>query len=1835
MTDFANLRTELSQMRTQKDIAAAQLTVLREQLKSVQRQIATLQRLDGGTGSQRERLAALQKQATVLSAQVDDQCQQAQKFQTNASQLLGQLAQLQDPTKQLSQLNDAVPILLFPVRIEIRFHKANIEGTSVSQLWIRIFPDDCQIDSFESLLTDTEMQNVTSFWIAMWRAGSVEAQERGAWRALLGGSGSGRAAYVIGQYAPTNPGDKPAKAAPQDVVLVIVPQMNVTAAEQAAAFAYWTAVWKANGDSSQEQAALTVLRAAVGDSRGDEIVAKFAPDPNGWEPPKPYTRAQVNISCAVLKLPPPPPTKQTSWTQAPRMVAQPDRFVVLLYTGTAVRTAIGNPIPDGLATGPDPSLPKDQQITVVNDDLQLNEDLRWLADFERAVAVGMGIKINLTAAEAQNGFDRLLVVGVRVSSDENDGKKLLETLIAHQYASKGGYSLVPQGSPTNNTSSDGAAYTWVDDPDRAYDSVFKGKDAYAESDDPLQRRDGQWLAEAFGIDDTLMKQIPNAAGVDQIEARAMNVALWNGTLGYMLEEMLTPLFSRADIGATRLFFTRYVSGRGPLPAVRVGNQPYGVLPVTSFSRYQSAPQFRAPVGRVTAFPVPAANYLQRLHTLLSRMDKDWSAMSAGVARVGQPGDPHQLLLDIVGLHSGSVEYHQRYAESFDQLYNKLVLDLGQLFGGILAAWLKARSQALLSALGGDPSAQPPILEKFFYGDSPLLTGPVVDDSPLLETKPIRAYTPDKKNYLQWLATASLDAIRRQDFGGNPEPTALLYLMLRHSMMLGQWDAGMRFLEERSLVDPAVVRAEPSFINVQAAANAGQSKFQRLYETQPAITGSNTQTLAEYVLSPGVLTTAPETEDLREIVAALNILATTPTARLERIFAEHVDCCSYRLDAWKTGIAATRLAEMHVAVESKPRAGIYLGAYGWLENLRPKTTVLQPQTLEGGLAKTFQRPGEAPLEYDPQNAGYIHAPSLSQAAAAAILKNAYRMNASASNPDAMAVNLSSDRVRQAQMILGGIRNGQTLSALLGYRFERGLHDDHALAEVDKFIYPLRQVFPLVANQLKSTADGTVDITLLEARNVIDGVKLVNRMRTAGNATYPFGVPIGAAPGQVPNASPAEAIAINMEADKLLNLYDALGDLVMAESVYQVVLGNFDRSAGVINAFSTGAHPPEMQVVKTSRTGLSLTHRVSLHLDANADPAVSPNSIPMTPRARAEAPLNAWLNGRLPDPSSVAVSVSYSTPALAAPKTITLTQKDLKVQPLDLLYLVNLDLDQAMTELDDRIVQLVRYGGDGFAGIDHPDLAVTINYTQPVAGQTFFELAALVRSLREIVLKSRAVGPTDMAMPLESKSEDAVWDDAELKMRVQTAIAGITSHRDILVALEADTSDLDTYAKLVSTELLQTALYGMPQTGTGQIHADIRAIYDAIVGKIQSIVARWAQKSADYATLMATWPTLTNDDDRFALLRKAERLISSTVTTLPPADPNVYKAAIDALKVQFDARLAQFQALLTWSGNKVVDFAAAADAMKPIAALHDVTPLDIDDQKSAITTLRATIVAKVTALADDLTQRISDATAIVISLSGNASSQARVQQLLTAARRVLGNEVQLVPRFQLASDHASEFNNCWSGSAALLTDLKANGRRFPVDDWFYGLARVREKLNAWENMAMLSEGFGAAPAELTPVQLPFVANDRWTALEFDVTKATPNNRLLYTAHFAKPFDPSGDQCALLLDEWPELVPGTNLMSGLTFHFDRPNSQPPQTMLLALPPVLRGNWNWDDLVDMLNQTFDDAKKRAVEPALIDSSNYAQFLPATLMAVTLYQITVATNLAINNRVYDFIGSQ
>ena len=52
-------------------------------------------------------------------------------------------------------------------------------------------------------------------------------------------------------------------------------------------------------------------------------------------------------------------------------------------------------------------------------------------------------------------------------------------------------------------------------------------------------------------------------------------------------------------------------------------------------------------------------------------------------------------------------------------------------------------------------------------------------------------------------------------------------------------------------------------------------------------------------------------------------------------------------------------------------------------------------------------------------------------------------------ETLAVNLTSRRARIARWLLGGVRRGQELGSLLGYRFERALHEAGQDELIDDF------------------------------------------------------------------------------------------------------------------------------------------------------------------------------------------------------------------------------------------------------------------------------------------------------------------------------------------------------------------------------------------------------------------------------------------------------------------------------------------------------------------------------------------------------------------------------------------------------------------------------------------------------------------------------------------------------------------------------------------------------------------------------------------------------------------
>jgi hypothetical protein len=1759
-------------------------------------------------------------------------------------------AAIANPRDAIAQWSGDTPILLLPVRLETRFRQLEaIEGRVGEELWVRLYPDDCSVDSFEPALSEDEVASARRFWIAVWAAGGIASERRTAWRDLVVARGPGRAAWIIKQYAPQGP--EPVKADAGDVLLVIAVTEPPSAAQQAALATYWESVWRADGASDATEQAGAALAQTLNLSAADAaaLSARFKPANFAARPMPPTSKADVAVDVVWLSMPVPTGLKSTSWTTPAHVNVLPDRFVILGYQGDQlVFEAEGAPIPTPLVAGPDPSAPPGDELRHdANGNLVVPEDMRWMTDFDRAVEVGMGIRIPLDPArvDPSRPISRVIALGLKLSDDAEGGRARLERLLTGHRYGYAGLAIVPQGTPTNNTQGDAAGYRRDADADAAYDALFAPEKPITSTAEWHERQDGQWLADALGVDLELFQDVPHAGARDLAEARAMNRVLWPATLGYAIETMLHPVFGGGGaVDATRWFYSHFVAGRGFLPCVRIGEQPYGILPASALSQWKPGSDSAPTVGGLTA-PEGFGTYLQRLLGVLAIMRGDWSNLAQAMSSVNKPGDAHQILLDIIGLHPASVEFHQRYAESFAYLFNRMKFDgLGaQLLDFVNTRGPQEQGMQLLRRLGYQGAVTPDALQRFFFTRSQRLNGTIIDERPLSERDPVRSYASGDRNYLEWLADAtrqSLEDLRlERGFGDNGAPDTLLYTMLRHALLLGYWDSALRLHVEKDVLDSAAVfsaRREPAAIHIAPERAAGsESRYAYLYSRDVRVSGDASVTVGARI--PALIGQSHAADHLADQLSALDLIKSIPTARLERCFAEHIDTASYRLDSWLMGLVHMKLASTRYVEARDPtgaprgdvetRRGVYLGAYGWLENLRRRAP-LENAALRGDLAAVFEPDGENPLLRDPTNGGFVMAPSISQAATAAILRAGYLANASSQAPDALAVDLSSGRVRLALGLIEGIRNGQPLGALLGYRFQRGLHEDHQPLELDSFIHAMRPHFPLVANNIVSTMDTSASIETIEANNVIDGLKLIERVRKPENRLYPFGLPL-------PVASPAETAAINAEVDRLLEMQDSLADVALAEGVHQSVLGNYDRVSAALDAYAKGTFPPEPEFIRTPRGGVTLTHRVGLHFDAAA---VAPVPVANSPRAHALASVNQWLSSLLPDPAEVGCRVEWLDPVTGTAEEEIVTQRDLALQPIDLLYVATLDGAAAMGELEDRIVRHVwnkrSPRGDAALSVSH-----TVRLSPPL--KTFFELAPVLRHLRAVLLGARPLAPTDITPPGEAeRAQDALqsipraraallWDEMD-------ALAGA------LAGFDAGALTIDAAIDQAVALFERASRFGLQQVGWGFVYALRQRVFATLISQVQEVVGRWRTRLSDFDTGAASYAADAagmSVEQRFEALSRLDLSVAALPVSPRPPTPHDYETALhgpanpQARRRLFANKLEALEAVSQSSASGLAALLAAFQAQLPLDAF-DLTAVSVDETAQEISACKSDLQARIGKLKDEIDKRLAIARSSLTAHDQANSSAVRVATLQTAGSALLGDDVKLIPEFTLPPPQAAEFVKAYTqGASGALTQYLRTAKQvaFPVDDWLHGVARVRDKLYAWEQAALFAPILGGTEPELTPIQLPFRAGDGWLALEFDPRQSLGGERLLYTAHFAVP-PAAGAMCGLLIDEWTEVLPTQDETVGLSFHYDRPGSEPPQAWLLATPPRANEAWRWGDLIGAVTETFELAKLRAVEPTQIDSTPYAAFLPATASASSLRGIAITANFARVNDINAFV---
>jgi hypothetical protein len=871
------------------------------------------------------------------------------------------------------------------------------------------------------------------------------------------------------------------------------------------------------------------------------------------------------------------------------------------------------------------------------------------------------------------------------------------------------------------------------------------------------------LADALGIRYETLQHVYNSDNSDHRDAVAMNCALYPATLGYYFDALL-PVLAETDRDRLRDFFVERVTGRGPLPSIRIGDQPYGVLLTSDFASWQVPG--RGPVRD---------GFQNVLLAVLRRFDGIWQSLLPELMYAGKTGvSSEEVLINVLGLQPSSVTFASRVGYSSEYLSNLAEFQVGgRSFDDVIAtAFRELYVTGVLRGLGyetpppgaGDTARLQLLRLIYRHYTTGLDAANVVDGVPLSETALVREHDPTThKNYLNWLAeAASADALAAQDFGGAPAPTALLYLELRHALILQLHKAAVSWMR-RFRVDASKTIAASTFHNVRPGGTV--TRWEVLKAPVAAIDATHGDVaipIADYLLSPSV--DLDETQYLDRMRAALVTLSGLSTARLERCFVEHIDSCTYRLDAWQTAIFEERLDGLRGrAQDGKRGQGVLLGAFGWVEDVRPSSSSIAVTDVPPKLLS----PNGVPLREFADNGGFVHAPSINHATAAALLRSGYMSHATPDQPDVLAINLSSERVRRALFVLQGLRNGQSLEALLGYQFERGVHDrasvEPSLGVLNGLIVDIRIAFPIKRARLGAGASSGVEETV-EAYDVVNGL-------TLAETAAPDWAAITGADGTILTAS--RIAALDAVHDKLEDTLDAVKDLLLAESAHQLVQGNFDRAGAVLGSVKDAHVPPDLDVIKTPRSShFAFTHRVTVHFDRldSLDPSAAAwPTAAMTPRALLEPGVNRWLGQTLGAPDAIEFRVFEVGEDGTAVSPAVMTVEDLGLQPIDLVYILGADASTGAdgrtgaSELESRVAW--RYRTDN--ALDET-ARVQIQFAEPrnPPAVALGEMVPLLRALQTLLSESRPLDARDyLAATTTGGTPPTNWDFDDLRARTE--------------------------------------------------------------------------------------------------------------------------------------------------------------------------------------------------------------------------------------------------------------------------------------------------------------------------------------------------------------------------------------------------------------------------------------------------------------------------------------
>ncbi|MEV5081171.1 hypothetical protein AB0K74_20805 [Streptomyces sp. NPDC056159] len=1072
------------------------------------------------------------------------------------------------------------------------------------------------------------------------------------------------------------------------------------------------------------------------------------------------------------------PTRSRGWNRPATASTLPDQFIVQAFQQTPdgeilVGESRGEAVPDTVQVSPDPeapATPSDATATPVTD-----PGLRWLTSFSAAHDNGLAVTVPLDEPGYDPArrplFSRVVAFGVSASLDSKASAERLSRLLAGR-ARDGEAAYVLQDTPTNNIPQ--ARRPQNDPPD--VDALLHA--AAPAPSDPDPWANATRLAAALGIPQDVAATLPGGTEPEQADARALQLALWSATGDFFLDQLLESDSHTEETGIDlewlRLHHADTVRARGPLPTLRLGKQPYGLLPITVMRRWSPDPQGER-------------GQLAGLHRVLTTLRPFWEVGVETLPRVGgpdQPGDtlalpkPERDVLRALGLAAVSKSSDVRGVRgALNACYTNRLLDLVQDCGSGPESRL---STALNRALGIDYEPvishhqNEPRTSRLWLPPTRLLDLPSGTD-PVDELAGFLDEVVDRFELLHVLVRPA-------------RARTLLEALLRHTANLEYGHAAAGAAHASQLVAAKRLRFAEVLLAPSAAgtlaSQAGLALRPFTLKTTLGLTLPGAAEAAPTVhdaindartqLAPAVQAAAlhhrgvldllgverPWSVRLAQIDAALRYLSTRvhawhdagqdPFTVMERLLGECLDLASHRLDAWITSLATVRLQAMRS--DTRRPTGVQLGAYGWVEHLSPQ---------EGRRSE-----------------GYVLAPSLAQATTAAVLHSGVLSHPS--DPGAFAVNLSSSRMRAAMATLDGVRQGQPLGALLGYRLERRLHDARKSAteplELDRVIAFLRTQWPFRA--VHHPASGATEF--VAPHDVTDGAAV-------GAITVAAAMNQLAPTVQPPLDTTREEPAVRAALEALHDDIDAIGDLLLAESVHQLANGNPDRAGATLDSLAAGGQPPPRpEILDTPAQGTPVTHRVLVVVPKDMAPSHGWDGPAQRarPRAQAEPRLDAWAGHQLGRTDRIRLQVDWRrpghpTPAATRQRPWPLTDHSaLDIVALTAAGSLRTALSQALTA----------HRPSDLPGDVVADLLDGRDAHWPRSTVSLQEFEALAGAVAAVLSAGRSGTPADLAPAASPPAQTP--DETELRDRAQHAVQSLTDAKNA-----ADLQRLSAYGIVV--------------------------------------------------------------------------------------------------------------------------------------------------------------------------------------------------------------------------------------------------------------------------------------------------------------------------------------------------------------------------------------------------------------------------------------------------------